>query len=75
MSAQKRGRQRGKNFWQKVTVDEHTQVVIHVNRRGCKGAWTKADDEAMQALVRAAHAQFLKPHPVLPVLPSEERQP
>jgi hypothetical protein len=57
-SKPKCGRSRAKNFYQRVQVDEQTEVVIHVNRRGCKGPWTKADDEAMQALVRAANAQF-----------------
>lgn len=29
---------------------------VHVNRRGCKGRWTKKDQEALEALTRAVRA-------------------
>lgn len=29
---------------------------VRVNRRGCKGRWTKADQKALEALIRAARA-------------------
>lgn len=29
---------------------------VHVNRRGCKGRWTKRDQEALEALTRAVRS-------------------
>lgn len=42
-----------KSFWQKMKREDGTEVVVHVNRRGCKGRWTKKDDAALKALVEA----------------------
>lgn len=36
-----------------IEVDGKT-VEYAINRRGCKGRWTKKDEEAMRALVAAA---------------------
>lgn len=44
-----------KSFYQRVSLRNGLDAVIHVNRRGCAGAWTRQDDEAMQALVQAVH--------------------
>lgn len=43
-----------RNFLATVPIADGESVVVHVNRRGCTGRWTKADDEALQAIVRAA---------------------
>lgn len=33
-------------------------VLVHVNRRGCKSAWTAADDAALKAIIAAAVDQI-----------------
>lgn len=40
-----------KNF-----ITEVDGVPVHVNRRGCKGRWTKEAQRNLEALVRAARA-------------------
>jgi hypothetical protein len=60
------------SFWTRITVEGGETIPVHVNRRGCKGPWTKADDDAMQALVRAAHEQFKKADAARTPLPSTE---
>lgn len=42
-----------RNFLATVPIADGESVVVHVNRRGCTGRWTKADDEALQAIVQA----------------------
>ena len=41
-----------KSFFQRVETPEG-EAFVHVNRRGCKGRWTKKDDAALHALVEA----------------------
>lgn len=43
-----------KNFHTKVKLDDGREIDVHVNRRGCEGRWTKADQEALDAIARAA---------------------
>lgn len=33
-------------------------VLVHVNRRACKSAWTSADDAALKQLITAAVEQI-----------------
>lgn len=43
-----------KNFYTEIDGQP-----VHVNRRGCKGPWSKRLEEALEALVRAARAMPL----------------
>lgn len=47
-----------KNFWKRIETDDGEEVVVHVNRRGCEGRWTKEDDAALTELVKAVHAKW-----------------
>lgn len=48
-----------KSFYQRITLADGRDVAVHVNRRGCKGRWTKEDAAALQQLVEAARTQFV----------------
>lgn len=45
-----------KNFYTTVKLGDGRDIVVHVNRRGCTGQWTKTDQEALDAIARAAIA-------------------
>lgn len=51
-----------RNFDTKVQT-ENGEAAVHVNRRGCKGRWTKKDQEMLEAMVRAVHATTPVPSP------------
>lgn len=57
-----------KNFFTRVETDDGP-VIAHVNRRGCKGHWTKTDQAALDELVRAVHKMHRDG--TLPVAPRE----
>ena len=67
--AKKKGH--GRSFYQ--TIETSTgPTVIHVNRRGCKGVWTKEDAKHLRALIEAVKAQYatrVSP-PLSPAAPS-----
>lgn len=44
-----------KNFSKVYVADDGTPMPVHVNRRGCKGRWTKESDEMLRRLVDAVH--------------------
>ena len=41
-----------KNFWVRVRTSDGPRTV-HVNRRHCRGRWTKKDQNALEAIVEA----------------------
>lgn len=50
-------------------------TFVRVNRRGCKGRWTKKDAEMMAELVKAVHAQYPTAVSIRPAELSDPRHP
>jgi len=46
-----------KNFYQQIETPEG-EAVVHVNRRGCKGRWTKENDVHMRTLVETVQKMY-----------------